>query len=404
MKTNYFSLLFFIRKTRLLKNGEAPISLRITVNGKRAEMQLSRSIEVSNWNQAKECAISKDARSKELNYYLESIRTKIFSIQREMQMDDKVLTPQSILNRFKGNDDSKKMLLEVFREHNKQCRELLDKDFVLGTVLRYERTVTYLEELIQKNFQVSDVPIKDIDNAFIRNFEHYVKTQKGCAQNAATKYLKNLKKITKQALANNWISVDPFKDIKFSVTNSNRDFLLEDEVKLLLEKEFTVKRLEKVRDIFVFCCFTGLAFTDVQNLRKEHIFKDNFGEWWIRKPREKTNTMSQVPLMDIPMKILEKYKNDDECVKEVKLLPVPSNQRMNSYLTEIADVCSINKKLTTHVARHSFACIALANGVSIEVISKMLGHTDTKTTKIYAKMVDKTISKEMQVLREKFAV
>lgn len=403
MKTNYFSLLFFIRKTRLLKNSEAPICLRITVNGKRAEMQLSRSVEVSNWNQAKECAIGKDARSKELNYYLESIRTKIFSIQREMLMDEKILNPKLILNRFNGHDDSKKMLLEVFREHNKQCRELLDKDYVLGTVLRYERTVTYLEELIKKDFQVLDIPIKDVDNKFIRSFEHYVKTQKGCAQNAAIKYLKNLKKITKQALSNNWISVDPFKDIKFSIENSNRDFLLEDEVRLLLDKEFAIERLERVRDVFVFCCFTGLAFTDVQNLRKEHIFKDSFGEWWIRKPREKTNTMSRVPLMDIPMKILKKYESNIECVAEEKLLPVPSNQRMNSYLTEIADACGIKKKLTTHVARHSFACIVLANGVSIEVISKMLGHTDTKTTKIYAKMVDKTISKEMQALRNKFA-
>lgn len=404
MKEDYFSLLFFIRKAKLLKNGEAPVCFRVTVNGKRAEVQLKRSVALKNWSQAKECTIGKDVKSQELNYYMDGIRAKIFSIQRDLQLDDRIITPKLIINIFKGKDESKKTLLEVFNDHNKQCRDLIYKDYALGTVLRYERTVKYLEEFMKKEYHIPDIPLKKIDNTFIRNFEHFVKTQKGCAQNAAIKYLKNLKKITKIALSNHWMTTDPFSNIIFHQTQPNRDFLIEEEIRILINKKFKIERIGIVRDIFLFCCFTGLAFSDVQKLKKEHIFKDDRGEWWIKKPREKTNNMCYIPLLEIPMKLLEKYKNHPKCLEKDVVLPVPSNQRMNSYLTEIADVCGIKKNLTTHIARHSFACIALANKVSIESIAKMLGHTDLKTTRIYAKIMDRTISEEMQALRNKFVI
>lgn len=200
------------------------------------------------------------------------------------------------------------------------------------------------------------------------------------------------------------MDTDPFFDIQFKYTPTNREFLVEEEIRLLLEKEFSIPRLEVVRDIFVFCCFSGLAFTDVQHLRAEHIFCDNNNEHWIRKPREKTNNMCNIPLLDIPKQILKKYKNHPECLRKGCLLPVPSNQKMNGYLKEVGELCGIQKTLSTHVARHSFACLTLANKVSMESIAKMLGHTDIRTTKTYARVLDRTISDEMQTLKQKFSV
>lgn len=404
MERNYFSILFFIRKTKLLKNGEAPICLRITVNGRRAEVQIKRSVEVSKWNSSKECAIGKDNKSLELNHYLETIRTKILKIHRELEQDDKPVTAEILKCRYYGEGDTPKMLLAVFEEHNNKCRELIGKDYVTGTVLRFERTARYLAEFIKQSYKLSDIPVKDVDYSFIHNFEHFVKTEKDCKQNATVKYLKNLKKVIKIVLINQWISVDPFAEIHFKQTQSNRDFLLEDEIQKILEKQFDIPRLEVVKDIFIFCCFTGLAFTDVQHLTPEHIICDNRGEYWVRKPREKTNNMCNIPLLEIPLLLINKYKSHPECERKNIVFPVPTNQRMNSYLKEIADICGIKKNLTTHIARHSFACIALANKVSMESIAKMLGHTDIKTTKIYAKVLDRTISEEMQTLRQKFAV
>lgn len=245
--------------------------------------------------------------------------------------------------------------------------------------------------------------MKELNHEFILNFEHFVKVQKNCAQNAAVKYLKNLKKVTRLALVNKWITDDPFLEIRFHQTQSNRDFLSEEELNAIINKKFDIPRLETVRDIFVFCALSGLAFTDAQHLTPEHITQDNNGDYWIRKPREKTNNMCNIPLLDIPRTITEKYKNHPECIKKGVVLPVPSNQRMNSYLKEIADVCGIKKTLSTHIARHTFACIAIANKVSMESIAKMLGHSDFRTTKIYAKLMDKTVSEEMNVLKRKFS-
>lgn len=404
MERNYFSILFFIKRTKLLKNGEAPICLRITVNGKRAEVQIKRSVEVKKWNNQKECAIGRDNKTLELNHYLETVRTKILRIHRQLEQDNKPITAEILKRHYYGESETPKMLLEVFKEHNQKCRNLIDKDYVLGTILRYERTASYLSEFIKQNHRISDIPLKDIDYNFIQEFEHFIKTAKNCQQNTTIKYLKNLKHIVRIALLNHWITSDPFAEIHFKQTPTNRDFLLEEELQLILRKQFNIPRLETVKDIFIFCSFTGLAFTDVQHLTPEHILCDNKGEYWIRKPREKNNNMCNVPLLEIPLKLIEKYRHRPDCEKKNIIFPVPTNQKMNAYLKEIADLCGIKKNLSTHVARHSFACIALANKVSMESIAKMLGHSDIKTTKIYAKVLDRTISEEMQALREKFAV
>lgn len=384
MERNYFSILFFIKRTKLLKNGEAPICLRITVNGKRAEVQIKRSVEVNKWNNQKECAIGRDNKTLELNHYLETVRTKILRIHRQLEQDNKPITAEILKCHYYGESETPKMLLEVFKEHNQKCSELIGKDYVRATVMYYERTARYLSEFIKQNHRLSDIPLKDIDYNFIQAFEHFVKTVKNCQQNATVKHLKNFKRIIRIALLNHWIISDPFAEIHFKQTPTNRDFLLEEELQLILRKQFNISRLETVKDIFIFCCFTGLAFTDVQHLTPEHILCDNKGEYWIRKPREKTTNMCNIPLLEIPLKLIDKYKHHPECERKNIVFPVPSNQRMNSYLKEIADLCGIKKNLSTHVARHSFTCIALANKVSMESIAKMLGHSNIKTTKIYA--------------------
>ena len=384
MERNYFSILFFIKRTKLLKNGEAPICLRITVNGKRAEVQIKRSVEVNKWNNQKECAIGRDNKTLELNHYLETVRTKILRIHRQLEQDNKPITAEILKCHYYGESETPKMLLEVFKEHNQKCSELIGKDYVRATVMYYERTARYLSEFIKQNHRLSDIPLKDIDYNFIQAFEHFVKKVKNCQQNATVKHLKNFKRIIRIALLNHWIISDPFAEIHFKQTPTNRDFLLEEELQLILRKQFNIPRLETVKDIFIFCCFTGLAFTDVQHLTPEHILCDNKGEYWIRKPREKTTNMCNIPLLEIPLKLIDKYKHHPECERKNIVFPVPSNQRMNSYLKEIADLCGIKKNLSTHVARHSFTCIALANKVSMESIAKMLGHSNIKTTKIYA--------------------
>jgi site-specific recombinase XerD len=316
--------------------------------------------------------------------------------------ENRPINAEILIRNFNGKGESPKMLLEVFREHNKKYRDLLGRDYVKGTVLRYERTVRYLEEMLLSKYGLEDIPMKDLTNEFILNFEHFVKVEKNCAQNATVKYLKNLKKVTRLALVNKWMTDDPFVNIHFHQTQSNRDFLTEEELNRIIDKQFEIPRLETVRDIFVFCALSGLAFTDIQHLKPEHVTQDNNGDYWIRKPREKTNNMCNIPLLDIPRMIAEKYKDHPDCIKKGVVLPVPSNQRMNSYLKEIADICGIKKDLTTHIARHTFACIAIANKVSMESIAKMLGHTDIRTTKIYAKLMDRTVLEEMDTLKQKF--
>lgn len=397
MKRKTFKVLFFIRKNKLLKNGEAPICLRITVDGRMSDVQVKRSVPVEQWNQAKECVKGHGKMIDELNNYITSIRIRLYQIHRELEESGKTITADRIKNIYYGNDDTKKTLLHLFAEHNAQCRQLIGKDFVAKTVQRYETTAKYLEEFMKERYNISDIYLSEVTPAFIQEFEVYLKVKKGCAQNAATTRLKNIKKMFRIAIENDWVKKNPFVFIKFKREATHPEFLTMEEIQAIATKEITVKRVEQVRDVFLFCCFCGLSFSDVKQLSKEHLVKDKEGKMWIRKTRQKTNNMCNIPLLPIALQLIEKYKNHPDCIESGLLFPIPSNQRYNSYLKEVADICGITKHISSHVARHSYATsVCLANGVSLDNVAKMLGHSDTKMTQHYARVLDSSIMKDME--------
>ncbi|EEC95553.1 site-specific recombinase, phage integrase family [Parabacteroides johnsonii DSM 18315] len=403
VKRNTLSVLFIIKKSKLLKNGEAPICMRITVNKRVAEVMIKRSIPVDLWNQKKECSKGKDRVANELNHYINTVRAKILQIHRELEIDNKTITADIIKDCFYGRDKVQRSLLEVYAEHNEKCRALIGKEYTESTVTKFDTSINRLKEYIRSCYHRDDIMLVELDGQFIRDFDFWLKTDKHCQNNSALKHLKNLKKVVRIALANGWIKKDPFYGIRFKQEEVNVEFLSREELDILMNKEFTIKRLEQVRDIFVFCCFTALAFVDVQQLSREHLIKDNNDALWIRKVRQKTNQMCNIPVLSIPQRILGKYKDNAECIKKGVLLPVISNQRMNAYLKEIADLCGIAKRLTTHVARHTAATVVfLANDVSMENVSKILGHSNIRMTQHYARVLDSSIMRDMANVERNF--
>ena len=405
VKRNTLSVLFIIKKAKLLKNGEAPVCMRITVNKRVAEVMIKRSIPVDLWNQKKECSKGKDHVATELNHYINTVRAKILQIHRELEIDNKPITADTIKDCFYGRDKVQRSLLEVYAEHNEKCRALIGKEYTESTVTKFDTSINRLKEYIRSCYHRDDIMLAELDGQFIRDFDFWLKTDKHCQNNSALKHLKNLKKVVRIALANDWIKKDPFYGIHFKQEEVNVEFLSREELDVLMNKGFTIKRLEQVRDIFVFCCFTALAFVDVQQLSREHLIKDNNGTLWIRKARQKTNQMCNIPVLSIPQRILRKYEDNAECIKKGVLLPVISNQRMNAYLKEIVDLCSITKRLTTHVARHTAATVVfLANDVSMENVSKILGHSNIRMTQHYAKVLDSSIMRDMVNVKKNFSI
>lgn len=398
MKRDSFRVLFFLKKTRLLKNGEASVCMRITVNGTRVENNIRKSIDPALWSQAKETARGKSRRACDLNTYIEEARIKLYQIFCELEQQNRPVTAHLLQELFFGQEKPEEVrtLLGTMQEHNDQCRALVGTDYALITVRRYESCQRYLAELIRQRYGKEDLPLAEVNGELIRAFAFYLKTEKGCQQNTVIRYMKCLKKITNLARANDWMAKDPFLGIRFHEKEVVREFLTMDELQTIYRKEFPLERLTLVRDVFIFAAFTGLAFIDVQQLAPEHIVRDNNGNLWIRKPRQKTKNMCNIPLLDIPQEILRKYADHPTCRKKGVLLPVPCNQKMNSYLKEIADICMIRKNLTTHCARHSYATsVCLANGVSLENVAKMLGHSNIKMTQHYARVLDSSILRDM---------
>lgn len=401
-KTN-FRVSFFLKKAKLLKNGEASVAMRITVDGQRVENNIRKSILPNLWDQSKERAKGTSTAAVDLNRFIEDARIRIRQIVTELQQTGAEINPLIVQQRFYGVGQVRKQertILQVIQEHNDEANQLIGKDFVEITWRRYETMKRYLGELIKQKYGVDDLLLSNFTGEVIRAYEVYLKTEKDLCQNTLIRYMKALKKITNRCLANDWIQKDPFAGIKFREEPTEPEFLTLEEVDRIYNCNPGSKRLEVIKDMFLMSAFTGLAFTDVSQLTEDHIVTDNDGNKWIRKPRQKTKLMSNIPLLDVPLAIIEKYQGDKKAAKKGVLLPIPCNQVMNRYLKEIAEICKINKHLTMHTARHTYATLCLSQGVSLKNVSKMLGHASVKMTERYARVLDSSILRDMNAIRD----
>ena len=324
---SYFTLSFIARKARALRNGEYPIFVRITVSGQISEMNLGRSVAPENWDQKRAMSKGRSRRDLELNKYIEVVKARFLEIHNMLVREGKMVNPKILRDHFLGTVEKPQMLCDVFRETNVKRKEELDRgDIVKATYQRWERCVVYLEEFLKLTQNMEDMPIKDVTSGIIDDFEHFLHMKKGCANNAAVRYVRCVKNVVQYALAHEWISHDPFIGKKYQRTHTERKHLNEAELKAVMELDLKdLPRLEVVRDTFVFCCFTGLAFCDIKSLKLSDITTDAEGNTWIRKAREKTGEMSVIPMLAVPRRISEKYAANPVVLQKNVVLPVITN-------------------------------------------------------------------------------
>lgn len=398
------NIYFFARKSKLNKHGEAPIYARITIDNERFELGTKQFVKFENWlaDAGKVKGFTESAKS--INSFLNALKAKAFEHQRQILQAGKPLTMEEFKNRWYGiSSERSRMLIEIFKQHNEQMKALVNKEFSPLTLERYETSFRHTLEFMKWKYKIDDIEVKGLKYEFITDYEFWLKSVRKCDHNTSMKYLSNFKKIVNICIKNGWLDRDPFVGFKMAKREIERPFLVEDELNRVINKTFIIPRLAQVRDIFVFCCYTGLAYADVEKLTRKEITTGIDGEKWIWTSRQKTDSATRVPLLPPALEILDRYRNDPQCINKGRLLPVLTNQKMNSYLKEIADTCGITKKMTFHTARHTFATtVTLTNGVPIETVSKMLGHRNLKTTQHYAKILDKKVSEDMGILRAKY--
>ncbi len=399
------SILFYIKRAKVNNLGVCPIYTRVTVNAKRFEYSTNKSINPDKWSSegSKVKGTSEEART--INSHLDYLKNQILQAEKKLIKKDISVSSENLKNELFGLTETKRMLVPIFQDHNNKIKELVGKEYAPGTLERYTTSLKHTIEFMQWKYNISDIDITKIDHAFITEYEFWLRSVRNCANNTAVKYLKNFNKIIKLCLANDWLDKNPFANYKSKVKEVERVYLTEEEIQSILNKDFKTERLSLVRDIFLFSCFTGLAYIDVKNLTKSHISYGIDGEKWIFTHRQKTESASKIPILPVTQMIIDKYENHPQCHNENKLLPILSNQKMNAYLKEIAAICEIEKELTFHIARHTFATtVTLTNGVPIESVSKMLGHKNLRTTQHYAKVLDKKVSEDMKILKDKFSM
>lgn len=393
-----FKILFYVKRSQLNKNGKGTIMIRVTLNSQRTQFSSKLEIEPELWDNKSGKVAGRSNIANSLNNTIDGIRSTLRNIYYELDKTG-TATAEKIRSVFLGNHLCQQSLLALFDKHNEDVKKLVGKSKTPATLSKYERTRNRLANYLFRQYKLSDIPLKDINNEFISGFEVYLRTDCNCNANTTAKFMQLFKRIIIIARNNGWIVGDPFANYKIRLKRVDRGYLTEEELQKIIKKELVSERLEQVRDLFIFSCFTGLAYIDVKNLREENIRKSFDGSLWIMTKRQKTDTTVNVPLLKIPQKILKKYRGK---MKGDQILPVISNQKLNSYLKEIADVCGINKNLTFHLARHTFATTTtLAKGVPIETVSKMLGHTNISTTQIYARITNTKISSDMKELSRK---
>ena len=399
MVRSSFAILFFIRDSRVRKDGTTSIEVVLTVNGERCAFSTGKKVKSCNWDKNKQQVKGKDEEAQSLNNYLKAIKAKLYQKEAELLERGFVITAELLRDAYFDKVESlkEKSLFEVFEEHNQEQEKLIGNGVSKATHWVSVYTIRLLREFVQQKYKREDLYLRELNINFIQSFHSFLRIDKGMAQNSSTKHLKLLKKIINLSVANSYMAFNPFSTYKVEREPVEIDFLDEEELRKIINFDTPLPRLERAKDMFLFGCFTGLSYIDIKTLTPEHFEKDSASRIWIKKRRVKTGVLSRIPLLPIAKLILDKYKGGE------KLLPIQDPADINKYLKDIAILCGINKRICFHTSRHTFAStITLANNISLEVVSKMLGHTNTRMTAHYAKLIDKCIGEQMDKLMDTF--
>lgn len=398
-----FSVLFWIYSQRA-KNNLAVIYARITLNGRKLNISLKRKVDVNLWDSKKQRLKGKCSKSKDLNQFLDQEHSRLFQCYQELKVEGKVITPENIKAKYFGENERLYSLEDIFNYHNDHLFSKLKHN----TSRLYITSQNYIRRFVKREFKRKDYYLKELDYSFILKFENYLRAvrprhyQKSLQHNAVMKHIQRLRKMITLAFHLEWIDRDPFVKFKPHLEQKERGFLTADQLRSIETFELEIQRLKKVRDLFIFSCYTGISYGDLMLLTPQNLVIGIDKKFWIITKREKNGNQVKLPLLSEAIAIIEEYKNDEACLLNDSLLPRMSNQKINSYLKEIAQKCNIKENLTFHLARHTFATtVTLTNGVPIETVSKILGHKKLSTTQIYAKVIERKVSEDLEILQQK---
>ena len=393
-----FKVSFYLRSNYENKEGKSPVMLRIFLGGEMTNFGTTKIfVKKSLWSNATSRLRGRTTEALSVNAALDAISTTLYGIYRKYENDES-LSLDLIRTVYFGKNREFTSFLPVFDKFLEDIKQRVGKTIGADSLQKYSVLRRHFAEFLMYKYSRKDIGLNEFTPAIVQDFHLYMSTVAGCAYNTSVKKVKTLKTITIYAQKRGFLLHDPFVNHHFHMEPVDRGFLTDEEILRVANKDLGIQRLELVRDIFIFSCFTGLAYIDVSNLTPDHIVTMDDKQWIMTK-RQKTSVETNVLLLDIPRAIIAKYSH--KTYRDGKLFPVLTNQKTNSYLKEIADLCGIKKKLTFHLARHTFATMSLSKGVPIESVSKMLGHTNIRTTQIYARITNKKIEHDMEQLSEK---
>jgi len=404
MKVNQnLSILFWVWKDKADESGKAPIYVRLTIEGVRAQFSMGQKINPTQFNPKSGMLKGTSEDAKTVNNYINLVKGKIQQHYNILITQFDYVTPEMVKNAFLGKTDHQKTIIDAFTYHNEQFEQKVKAGLRAGaSLVKFKTTVDHLKKFLKKEFNLSDIPLANIKHSFAEDFEHFLTVTQKLQNNSAMKHIRNTKKILLLCVQKDWLIKNPIAEFRCSYHNTERERLMQDELNILISTPLSSIRLEEVRDCYVAMCFTGYAYKDAAALAPENIQFMIDGQKWFIKNRIKTECKENVPILPIVEELINKYKTHPYCVKFNKIFPIHSNQKFNDYIKEVAAICGINKVLTTHTARHTFATtVTLSNGVPIETVSALLGHSSIRTTQIYAKVVAQKVSNDMNDLKAK---
>ena len=391
-----FRVLFFLKRDKQKSNGMIPLFCRITIDSQEVRFSMKCDVNPTQWDVKMSKAIGRTTEAVKINNLLDSTKAAIYKIYREIQERENHVTAEKVKNALLGLNHKRQSLLELFDTHNKERKSQIGLTISKSTYYGYLKAREYLALFLLQKYNLTEISIKEIKKPLIKDFEAFLFAR--CfAKNTVVTLLKKFRHIIQLAIDKEWISKNPFKGYKLQWEETDRGYLTQKELDLLIDFQPQRKALEQARDVFLFCAFTGLSYSDVKHLTADNIQSSFEGKLWIRGKRRKSKILYSIPLLNVSNQILEKYAN---MPKRKYLLPVKTLKVYNDRLEEIANLCGINKKVTSHLARHTFATLALTKGVSLESVSKMLGHKNYETTRIYARTIDQKIDNEMNMLEQ----